>query len=91
MTRSQIIFKICQKINIPQKEAERAVTSFFNSIVNALSLNDRIELRGFGTFRIKHYKSYIGRNPKSGLSIVVKPKRMPYFKASKIVRTIINK
>ena len=59
---------------------EEVVRTLFNSMANALANNDRVEIRGFGTFKIKHYDGYTGKNPKTGKPIKVKPKKLPFFK-----------
>ncbi len=55
---------------------------FFGEISNALANNDRVEIRGFGTFKVKHYDGYTGHNPKTGKPIKIKPKKLPFFKCS---------
>jgi integration host factor subunit beta len=76
------------KINL--KEAEAVVNSFFDTIVEGLSNDERAELRGFGSFSVRSYKAYMGRNPKSGEAIPVKSKKMPIFKPGKDLRAIVN-
>jgi integration host factor subunit beta len=76
------------KINL--KQAELVVNSFFDTIVDGLSKDERAELRGFGSFAVRNYGAYIGRNPKSGEAIAVKSKKMPVFKPGKELRAIVN-
>jgi integration host factor subunit beta len=76
------------RINL--KDAELVVDSFFDSIVDGLAKGERAELRGFGSFSVRSYAAYIGRNPKSGEAISVKSKKMPVFKPGKELRIIVN-
>lgn len=83
MNRSELILKFSEFANIPKKKAETIVDTVFGEMKNALDSGDRIELRGFGSFVNKEYGSYTGRNPKTGESITVPPKRLPFFKVGK--------
>ncbi|HOW17254.1 MAG TPA: HU family DNA-binding protein [bacterium] len=83
MNRSELILKFSEFANIPKKKAETIVDTVFGEMKNALDGGDRIELRGFGSFVNKEYGSYTGRNPKTGESITVPPKRLPFFKVGK--------
>lgn len=83
MNRSELILKFSEFANIPKKKAETIVDTVFGGMKNALDSGDRIELRGFGSFVNKEYGSYTGRNPKTGESITVPPKRLPFFKVGK--------
>lgn len=83
MNRSELILKYSESANIPKKKAELIVDSIFNFMKGALDNNDRIELRGFGSFVNKEYGSYTGRNPRTGESITVAKKRLPFFKVGK--------
>ncbi len=83
MNRSELILKFAEFANIPKKRAELIVDTVFGEMKKALDSGDRIELRGFGSFVNKEYSSYTGRNPKTGESITVPPKRLPFFKVGK--------
>ncbi|MFH1224043.1 MAG: HU family DNA-binding protein [Pseudomonadota bacterium] len=83
MNRSELILKYAEYADIPKKRAELIIDSVFDQMKNALGSGDRIELRGFGSFVNKKYGSYTGRNPRTGESITVKPKRLPFFKVGK--------
>jgi integration host factor subunit beta len=83
MNRSDLVLKYAEFANIPKKKAESIIDSIFDQMKNALEKGDRIELRGFGSFVNKEYGSYTGRNPRTGESITVAPKRLPFFKVGK--------
>lgn len=83
MNRSDLVLKYAEFANIPKKKAEMVIDSVFDQMKNALEKGDRIELRGFGSFVNKEYGSYTGRNPRTGESITVEPKRLPFFKVGK--------
>ena len=86
MNKSELIEIICEKGKMPKKRAEDVVNLVFDSMVDALRNGDRIEIRGFGSFVVKDYGSYTGRNPRTGESIKVKPKKLPFFKVGKELR-----
>ena len=83
MNKSDLIDVVRERAGLNSKEAEQVVHTFFNAIANALEKDDRVEIRGFGSFTVKHYKSYTGRNPKTGAPISVPEKKLPFFKVSK--------
>ncbi len=83
MNRSDLILKYSESANIPKKKAELIVDTVFEEMKKALETGDRIELRGFGSFVNKSYGSYTGRNPRTGESIQVPPKKLPFFKVGK--------
>jgi integration host factor subunit beta len=86
MTRSDLIETLAQEKNITAKRAEQVVGEIFDAMSDALMNDDRIEIRGFGSFMVKEYGSYKGRNPKTGEIIEVKPKKLPFFKVGKELR-----
>jgi integration host factor subunit beta len=90
MNRSQIIIAVSTKTNLPPKTVDKAITSFFNSIIEGLNNDEKAELRGFGSFRLKRYKAYMGRNPKDGKVIDVKAKRLPIFRSGKSLRDMVD-
>ena len=90
MNKSELIMELASSNKINLKEAEAVVNSFFDTIVEGLSNDERAELRGFGSFSVRSYKAYMGRNPKSGEAIPVKSKKMPIFKPGKDLRAIVN-
>ncbi|MBI4043139.1 MAG: integration host factor subunit beta [Deltaproteobacteria bacterium] len=91
MTKSQLIEEVAKRANTTVKKAELIVDTIFSSMVEALENNDRIEIRGFGSFVNKSYGAYVGRNPRSGESIEVPPKHLPFFKVGKELREILAK
>ena len=90
MLKCQLHQALADKINIPTEEASKIVDGFFDSMREALLRGDRIEIRGFGSFKVKQYDGYLGRNPKTGEPVQVKPKRMPFFKAGKGLLDCLN-
>ena len=83
MNKSELIELLAIKKDISNKRAEEIVNLVFASMTEALAAGDRIEIRGLGSFVIKDYESYTGRNPKTGQPITVKPKKLPFFKVGK--------
>lgn len=83
MNKSELIELLSLKKGISFKKAEEIINTIFDSMTEAMLNGDRIEIRGFGSFVINEYKSYTGRNPKTGESISVKPKKLPFFKVGK--------
>lgn len=92
MTKSQLIDAIVQKKSgLPRKTVEQAVNAVFDEMVGAMKRGERIEIRGFGNFTVRKYKEYTGRNPKTGATVRVDAKQMPFFKVGKDLRERINK
>lgn len=91
MNKSQLIEKISEKANITKKKAETVVNIVFDSMAQALVSNDRIEIRGFGSFVNKEYEGYQGRNPRTGETISVTPKKLPFFKVGKELKELVDK
>ncbi len=91
MTKSQLVGKLAEMIDgITQREAEVIVNTIFDSMKDALLGGKRIEIRGFGSIKVKSYKSYKGRNPKTGQQINVPEKRLPFFKVGKELRVRVD-
>jgi len=90
MNRSDLIEAVAVKYNIPLKKSEEVVNTIFVAMTNALKSGERIEIRGFGSFVVNEYKSYKGRNPKTGETIEVKSKKLPFFKVGKELRERIT-
>ena len=90
MNKSKLVQSLANKLNVPVEDAAVIVDTFFESMREALLRGDRIEIRGFGSFKIKQYEGYTGRNPKTGESVQVKPKKMPFFKAGKGLLDYLN-
>ncbi len=90
MTKSELIEAVIESGDYPRRHVEVAVNAMFDTMVRALVNGERIEIRGFGNFTVRHYDAYVGRNPKSGESVRVPEKRMPFFKTGKDLRDRIN-
>ncbi len=90
MTKSQLVDQVAKVTEHPRKGVETAVNAIFESMVDALKDGRRIEVRGFGNFTVRQYRSYTGRNPKTGEQVVVPAKSMPFFKVGKDLRLRIN-
>ena len=91
MTKSVLIELLASRANIPKVESEKIVNSFFEAMVEALRRGESIEIRGFGSFRIRDYKPYTGRNPKTNQSVSVPSKRLPFFRVGKELKEHINR
>ena len=91
MTKSELVTYVTeQNPHLYQRDVERIVTTIFDEISSALSRGDRVELRGFGAFSIKQRNARIGRNPRTGSTVEVPAKRVPYFKTGKQLRNMLN-
>ncbi len=90
MTKSELIERISEKLKLPNGKAEQIVNCVFDSMVKALQEGQGIEIRGFGSFTVRQYKSYEGRNPRTGETVHVAPKRLPFFKVGKDLRERVN-
>ena len=83
MNKSELIKNLAEQSNISLDEATLVVNTFVDCMKNALLEGDRVEIRGFGSFKVKEYGSYAGRNPRTGDRVEVSPKRLPFFRAGK--------
>ena len=90
MTKSDLVEHLSTKLNLPKGRAEALVDCVFDTMERALRNGERIEIRGFGSFEIREYKAYEGRNPRTGATVEVKPKRLPFFKVGKELRERVN-
>ena len=91
MTRSDLVDALAAQFHqLPSRDAEMVVKTILDSMADALAHGHRIEIRGFGSFKIKEYEGYAGRNPKTGESVVVASKRLPFFRAGKELKEFIN-
>lgn len=92
MTKSQLIEKIVdENPNLTKKEIEFIVNHVFSNIKDALGNGDKVEIRGFGSFKVRDKKAKIGRNPKTGEQVKVPPKKVPYFKPGKEIKETLLK
>jgi integration host factor subunit beta len=83
MNKSDLIEALSKGEDFPKRKAEEVVNLVFSEMTHALVAGDRVEIRGFGSFKVKHYEGYTGRNPKTGEITMVKPKKLPFFKCGK--------
>ncbi|MCX5835065.1 MAG: integration host factor subunit beta [Deltaproteobacteria bacterium] len=90
MNKSGLIEALAKKENLTEKKATDVVNLIFKGFTDALKNGGRIEIRGFGSLIVRNYNSYKGRNPKTGSSIEVSPKRLPFFKVGKELREMVN-
>ena len=91
MKKSELIQKISDEHNLPKTKVESIVNTIFNTMKDAIVSGERIEIRGFGSFTVREYEGYTGRNPRTGEPVKVKPKRLPYFKVGKELRDLVDK
>lgn len=92
MTKSALIEKIAGNVEgLTKKQTELVVETIFDSIKEALAKGDKVEIRGFGNFKLRSRKARRARNPKTGEAVDVQPKHVPYFKVGKELREMINK
>ena len=90
MNKADLILKVSQKENIPVNAAATIVDTLFNSMMESLKKGEGIEIRGFGSFSVRHYDAYKGRNPRTGKLVDVPPKKLPHFKVGKELREMVN-
>lgn len=90
MTKAELVDEVARNTDLTKKHAELVVNTVFESIVDSLRDGEKIELRGFGSFRIRNRNSRVGRNPRTGAPVHVPAKRIPYFKPGKDLRELLN-
>ncbi|HEX4231471.1 MAG TPA: HU family DNA-binding protein [Bryobacteraceae bacterium] len=90
MTKAELIDEVSKVVEMTRKDSEIIVETIFDSIVSSLHKGDKIEIRGFGSFRTRQRQPRVGRNPKTGSRVEVPSKRIPYFKPSKELRDLVN-
>ena len=90
MTKAELVDEVARVVGLTKKQAETIVNIVFDSIVDSLRTGQKIELRGFGSFRLRSRKSRTGRNPKTGEKVEVPSKKIPYFKPGKELKELIN-
>jgi len=90
MTKADLVEEVVRITELPRKESEAIVETIFESIIGALQSGDRIEIRGFGSFRTRQRRGRTGRNPKTGAKVEVPPKKIPFFKPSKELKDFVN-
>ena len=90
MTKADLIEEVSTLAEVTRKDGEVIVETIFDSIVKSLRAGDKIEIRGFGSFRTRQRKSRVGRNPKTGARVEVPAKKIPFFKPSKELKDLVN-
>lgn len=90
MTKADLIEEVSRLAELTRKDSEVIVETIFDSVVRSLRVGDKIEIRGFGSFRTRDRRGRIGRNPKTGERVEVPPKKIPHFKPSKELKDFIN-
>ncbi|MGC9158252.1 MAG: integration host factor subunit beta [Terracidiphilus sp.] len=90
MTKAELVEKLTGASGLTRRDSEVIVETIFNAVITALKDGDKIEIRGFGSFRIRQRNPRIGRNPKTGERVEVPAKKVPYFKPSKELRDLVN-
>ena len=90
MTKAELVEKVANQINLTKKQTEVVVNTVFSSITDSLAEGKKVELRGFGSFRIRQRNARVGRTPKSGQKVDVPSKKVPFFKAGKELRELVD-
>ena len=90
MTKADLIDEVSRLAELTRKDSEVIVETIFDSVVRSLRVGDKIEIRGFGSFRTRQRQPRIGRNPKTGARVEVPAKKIPYFKPSKELKDVVN-
>ncbi len=90
MTKTELIEALANEAGLTRSKAKDVVKTVFNNMANALADGDRVEIRGFGTFKVKNYDGYTGHNPKTGEPIKVRPKKLPFFKCGRELRERVD-
>ncbi len=90
MTKSELIDAVASRTNVTKSRAELVVNCIFDSMTTALKNGEGIEIRGFGSFTVRQYKPYNGRNPRTGEPVQVASKRLPFFKVGKELKEMVN-
>jgi integration host factor subunit beta len=90
MNKLEIIAALKNEADISKAEAAKVVQLFFDHMADAMAQGERVEIRGLCSFFVKEYKSYTGRNPKTGEKVIIKPKRLPFFKSGKELKERVD-
>lgn len=90
LTKADLIEEVLKVTELPRKESETIVETIFDSIIDAIQKGEKIEIRGFGSFRTRQRRGRVGRNPKTGEKVEVPAKRIPFFKPSKELKDFVN-
>ena len=90
MNKSDLIEALSRKEDLTDKAATDVVNLIFQGFIETMKKGDRIEIRGFGSYAVRQYQAYTGRNPKTGKTTAVKPKKLPFFKVGKELKTMVD-
>ncbi len=90
MTKAEFVARVAAQIQLPQKQTDVLLAVFLTSIIEALRRGEHVELRGFGSFRLRDCLPREGRNPKTGESVSIPAKRVPFFKVGKDLRELVD-
>ena len=90
MNKSELINSLAVETNLPLEDAALVVNTFVDCMKKSRLANERVEIRGFGSFKVKQYEGYIGRNPKTGARVDVRPKCLPFFRTGREFKEFIN-
>jgi integration host factor subunit beta len=90
MVKSELIECLAERADVTLAKAEEIVDLFFNTVTDTLCAGHRVEIRGFGAFTVRVYKSYTGRNPKTGSQITVPPKKLPFWKTGQELKQRVD-
>ena len=90
MTKSELIEAVAQRTKMTKSSAEMVVNAVFETMAEALVEGKGIEIRGFGSFTVRNYRAYSGRNPRTGTNVDVTPKRLPFFRVGKEMKVAVN-
>jgi integration host factor subunit beta len=90
LTKADLIEEVLRITELPRKESETIVETIFDSIIGSLQKGEKIEIRGFGSFRTRERRGRVGRNPKTGAKVEVPAKKIPFFKPSKELKDFVN-
>jgi integration host factor subunit beta len=90
MNKSDLIETLSIKENLTEKNAMDTINLILQGFIDAMKKGDRVEIRGFGSYAVREYKAYTGRNPKTGETTSVKPKKLPFFKVGKELKARVN-
>ena len=91
MNKDNLVKKLSERMKIQSRAAKVIVDNIFDAMRESLEKSERIEIRGFGSFVVRHYGAYKGRNPKTGKIVDVPPKKLPYFKVGREMKKLVNK
>jgi len=90
MNKTELVIAVSKELELPLRKSEEIVNLVFETMSGALIKDDRIEIRGFGSFEVREYKDYTGRNPRTGEKVAVNGKKLPFFKVGKGLREKVD-